>query len=365
MCITRRTFLAMAAVRPGARRGAHHVYDFRGSPFEVGLQHGRALSREIRAEAQPAEETLARQTRSTVEAAVTRFRSRYEAVFRERLPTVLDEIHGIAEGAELSYDYAFFAATRDMTRTGACTSICVGGQQTRSGGVLIGQTKDTSAPLDRFRIMQISYASGRRMVVLNYPGWIGNLALTSDGMAFAGNSLFASAPPGPTVPGSLLKRLIMEKRSTAEVLEAIRSMQFENGCLLVADASGNAVCLELASGRTEVRDISGQAFGHANEILAPSLKRYETSLRHSVSSPKRQRNVNQLLAAQAGSITPESLEGIFRDHADFPLSICRHPSEADPDTTNAAFVADLARREMHIAIGNPCVAPFQRYALPA
>jgi hypothetical protein len=54
-----------------------------------------------------------------------------------------------------------------------------------------------------------------------------------------------------------------------------------------------------------------------------------------------------------------------RNHHGFPLSICRHASPADPDTTNAAFIADLAAGEMHIAIGNPCSAPFRKYAIPA
>lgn len=364
MCVSRREFLAMLAVLPGARRGEQRVYDFRGTPYQVGLQHGRALAAEIRGEAQPPAEALAKRSNSTVEAALKDVRSRYEGLFREHMPAVLEEIHGIAEGAGLSYDYALFAATRDMVRTGACTAIAASGKQTSDGGVLIGQTKDTEAPLERFRIMRIAYASGRRMVVLNYPGWIANMCLTSDELSFTGNSLFATGPQGRTMPGSFLKRLILEKRSIAEVLDAIRGMQFENGCILMAEASGRAVCLELAAGRREVRDVSGEAFGHANEILTPGLKRYESAKARSTSSPVRQANVDRLLRAEAGGITAASLQRIFRDHEGFPLSICRHPDPRDPSTTNAAFVADLKRREMHIAIGNPCVAPFQRYVLP-
>jgi isopenicillin-N N-acyltransferase-like protein len=364
MPFTRRDILAMAAVLPGARRGDPHVYDFRGTSFEVGRQHGKSLSREIRAETQPAADALARQLGLAVEAAAGRFRSRHEGIFREHMPAVLEEVHGIAEGAQLSYDFAFFAATRDMTRTGACTAIAAGGGKTREGRILIGQTKDTTAPLERFRIMRIAYASGRRMVILNYPGWIGNMCLTSDGLSFTGNSLYGARPTVATAPGSFLKRLVIEKKSTAEVLEAIRGMRFENGCLLIADAAGHAVCIEFVAGQTDVRDISGEAFGHANEVLAVGLKRHETAEHHSASSPFRQKNVDRLLGARAGSLTADSFAGIFRDHTDFPLSICRHPAATDPETTNAAFVADLTAREMHIAIGNPCVAPFIRYVLP-
>ena len=356
--------MAMLAVLPGARRGEHYVLDFQRSPYQVGLQHGRGLSREIRGEAQPAAEALARRGNSEVEAALKQLRSRYVGLFREHMPAVLEEVHGIADGAELSYDYAFFAATRDMMSTGACTAIAADSKQTRDGGVLISQTKDVAAPLTRFRIMRIAYASGRRMVVPNYPGWIANMCLTSDGLSYTGNPLYADPPTGRTVPGSFLKRLILEKRSIREILDAIRGMQFENGCLSIAEASGQAVRLELVAGRTEVRDISGEAFGHANNILTPGLKRYENPKTASTSSPVRQANVDRLLRARAGRITAASLKRIFRNHNGFPLSICRHGDPRDRSTTNAAFVADLKRREMHIAVGNPRAAPFQCYVLP-
>jgi isopenicillin-N N-acyltransferase like protein len=355
---SRRDFLAMAAAAAApadGRRGAHLVYDFRGTPFEVGLQHGKALREEIRAEAQPALERLGDGGQKAV--------SRYEGLYREHMPAVLDEIHGIAEGAGLRYPHAFFAATRDMMPIGACTAVACSGKQTADGHALIGQTKDTNAPLDRFRIMRIRYASGRSMIVLNYPGWIANLCITSDGLAFTGNSLYASIPNGAIAPGSFLKRLIMEKRSTQEVLDAVRGMSFDNGCLLVGDRSGHMVCLELVAGRTAVRDVSGQAFGHANDVLIQEVKKYETAS-HSASSPLRQANIDRILRDGAGRISVDFLKAAFRNHKDYPLSICRHPSPRDTATTNAAFIADLSSLEMHIAIGNPCVAPFVKYDLP-
>jgi isopenicillin-N N-acyltransferase-like protein len=367
----RRRFLATGLVaalpdpraNPG-REGVHHVYDFRGSAFEIGFTHGKSLAAEIREEAQPAVNAQARASGLAPEVALRRIVSRYEGLFREHVPGVLEEIRGIAEGGRVSYPYAFFAATRDQMRAaGACTAFCATGKTTAHGEALLGQTKDTSAPLDRYRIMHLTYAAGRTMVVLNYPGWIGNLCLTSDGLSFAGNSLFAAAPAGATVPGSLLKRLFMEKRSLGEVLTTIRGMRFENGCYLAADRSGHAVCLECVSGHVDVRDVSGEAFGHANSILSPSLRKHESLGSSSASSPLRQKNIDRLLAARRGAIAVSVMKETLRDHTGFPLSICRHLSPKDAGRTTAAFIADLTRLEMHIAIGNPCVAGFKEYVL--
>ncbi|MEO7650759.1 MAG: C45 family peptidase [Bryobacteraceae bacterium] len=356
---TRREFVAAAAASglpTDGKRGDHHVYNFSGTPFDIGKQHGEALAREIHAEAAPALRQLGGKTPA--------YLARYEGIFRERMPAVLDEIRGIGEGARMSYADAFFAATRDMTRTGACTAVVCSGKQSIGNRPLIGPTKDTGAPLDRYRILRLRYASGRRMVVWNYPGWIANLCLSSDGVASTGNSLYAAAPDKPTAPGSFLKRLVMEKRSTQEVLDEIRGMSFENGCLMVGDRTGHMVCIELVAGRTVVRDVSGQAFGHANEILSTEVKKHETTTR-SPSSPLRQVSIDRILHDGAGRISVEYLKEAFRNHKDFPLSVCRHASPRDNEITTAAFIADLSSLEMHIAIGNPCVAPFQVYALPA
>jgi isopenicillin-N N-acyltransferase-like protein len=355
---TRREFVAMSAaatIPADGRRGEHHVYEFRGSPFAVGRQHGKALQTEIRVEAQQPFERL--------RDGGARVLARYEGLFREHFPHVIEEIHGMAEGAGLPYPYAFFAATRDSMRTESCTAVAVSGKQTADGRPLLGQTKDTSAPLDRFRIMRIAYESGRRMVMLNYPGWIGNLCLTSDGLSFTGNSLYGDGPRKSSAPASFLKRMVMEKGSTQQVLDAVKGMVFENGCYLIGDRGGHIVCLEAMAGRIAVRDVSGQAFGHANDVLCREIKKYERQ-NGSASSPLRQASIERILLADAGRISVASLKQAFQNHQDFPLSICRHPSPRDGSTTNASFIADLGALEMHIAIGNPCVAPYVRYELP-
>lgn len=73
--------------------------------------------------------------------------------------------------------------------------------------------------------------------------------------------------------------------------------------------------------------------------------------------------MERLLASKAGDLQAGDLWKFFSDHADFPLSICRHPSDQDMGWTTAAVVANLTDREMEIAIGNPCAAPFVRYGL--
>ena len=359
-----------------ARRGPHLVYDLRGSFFEVGLQHGRLLKSEIVEEAGPALKVFSENLGKSEGKALDWIVSRYEPVFMDLVPSAIEEIRGMAEGSGLGYPYAFFAATRDgMKIPGrgkpidkespdpSCTAFVCGKEATRDGKVLVGQTKDTAAPLSRYRIMRVVLASGERRVLLNYPGWMANICVTSRGMAFTGNSLYAREPDGETVPFSLLKRLVLESRSVSEVLKKIEGLSFENLCTMMGDAGGHLVCLETAAGRRWIKDVSGQAFGHANSVLSPELKSYDSVPPVLASSPVRQRNIQRLLDEKRGDITVQDLKVMLADHTDFPRSICRHPSEEEDLVTTAAYICDLTEKQIHIVVGNPCLADFKTYDL--
>jgi len=170
---------------------------------------------------------------------------------------------------------------------------------------------------------------------------VANNCLTSRGVSFVGNSLYARPPDGDTVPFCLIKRLVMERSSVVEVLDTVQDLPFENLSHGMADAGGRMVCMEIVRGRRSITDVSGHAFGHANSVLSEELAHDEISPPVSPSSPVRQRNAQRLLDDQADP-----------------------PGGTDPaPRTTAAYICDLTAGEIHIAIGNPCVAPFETYAL--
>jgi hypothetical protein len=216
-------------------------------------------------------------------------------------------------------------------------------------------------PLSRYRIMRIEYTDSYPRIVLNYPGWLMHFGLSARGLACTGNSLCARQPSVETMPLTFLRRLAMEKDSVDEVLDVARGMAFDNGCTILGDATGHFVCIESVAGKNDIRDVSGQAFCHANSVLCEHLRPYEDAELEYQSSPLRQTHMQRLLDAKRGSLTVEDLKRFTADHAHFPLSVCRHRSERDPTWTTAAFIADLTERALHIAIGNPCVAPFVKY----
>jgi isopenicillin-N N-acyltransferase-like protein len=67
--------------------------------------------------------------------------------------------------------------------------------------------------------------------------------------------------------------------------------------------------------------------------------------------------------------TVKTLQGILRDHINFPDSICNHAEHdlnpLDREKTVNSIVMDLTSRAMHIAWGNPCSNAYHTYYLDA
>jgi isopenicillin-N N-acyltransferase-like protein len=348
-------------------------YDWQGSPYEIGVLHGRSLREEIIAECKWSLDAAAAENGLSESQVLDAFLRKYEPVFRQYAPRAIDEIHGIADGGGFEYRYAFFAATRDgakpltVSAPDACTAFFCAPETTTDGHVLLGQTKDTAMPLSRYRVMRRTYAdTGLATLTLNYPGWVSNLGINSNGVGCTGNSLYAEPAKAETAPFSLLRYMILESDSTARVRRVLDHLPpLENCCMMIADATGDAVCVEFVAGRRDVRELRGRAFGHANSVLSPALQALQSAKLGSPSSPQRQHNIQRLLDAARGSITAQTMRTILSDHTDHPHGICRHESEADPIVTTAAFIADLTARDMHLAIGNPCGDEFRTYCAQA
>ena len=346
--------------------GRHQVYTWSGSSYEIGFQHGKTLRNEIIEEARGALDLFARSQSWTERKALDFALSQWEPLFQLHTPRAIEEIKGIAAGSGLDYAWTFFAAVHGGTKSrphqgGGCTAFACGKQSTQDRKILMGQTKDTTAPLTRYRMMRLGFTDGPACLLLNYPGWLVHLGMNQEGLACTGNSLYAAPPSGETLPITFLRRLVMERASVAEVLYVIRGMAFDNGSTMIADPTGRIVCIECVAGKMELQDVSGQAFAHANSILCEGLQRYENAVLDSPSSPLRQTNLQRLLNSKRGSLTVNDLKRFLADRTNFPLSVCRHKSEKDPLWTTAALVANLTERELHVAIGNPCVAKFEKY----
>ena len=81
----------------------------------------------------------------------------------------------------------------------------------------------------------------------------------------------------------------------------------------------------------------------------------------------RNQRARDLLAAKAGELTVADLQEALRDHAGYPLSICRHvdAERGNSGTASiASIVMDVGARTMYVASGPPCSYEYQTVTVP-
>ena len=367
---------------PSSEPGVHRTYELSGSSFEIGQQHGRALPAEIVTELSAALKQLAVQRNETTMEVLAAFRARFGPVVESLLPGALEEVRGVADGAGLSVDAAFFASYRDGTPASfgssaaeeGCTAFACVGSSSVTRGAIIGQTKDTGAPLERYRMMRLhDTEAGRRHILCTYPGWAASWGLLSDGaLAWVGNSLYG-LPPSPDddtrlLPTSILKRLAMQHTNLSELRAELssRELLFTDGAFTFADRSGAVAVLECVAGRNVWRDVKQGWAVHANHALLPALIPHED--KHGGWGPTfiddskaRQARLEELLAAEPAPLGVSAARQMLGDRSGPGFPICSHEGEAEIMTT-AAYVVDLAAGDLWVAIGPPDSNEFERYA---
>ncbi len=351
------------------REIAEPEYHFHGSHFEIGKLHGASLRERIAGEMRTAWEALSQGSPLGWEGYMEAFHRRHHPWVQRLLPRALEEVAGLAEGAGLNFAEAFFAAfhggAAPLGPSEECTAFYCGRAATRGRRIYLGQTKDTPTPPERYVTMRLDYREGPHAVLLNYPGWVANIGMTSHGIAFTGNARYAAPGGLPGHPLSLLKKAILEARSLEQIRTLAEAGPWQDGALLVADCHGGAFCAEFIQGRAFLHCPGEGVFAHSNTVLAPAAAASDTSPQRSPSAASRLRAARAFLERRAPFHDVESLRALTRDHDGAPLSICLHPSGRYHGSTTAAMLVELDAGRVHVAVGQPCRSPFAVYRVPA
>ncbi len=335
----------------------------RGTPFDIGLQYGRKARSRIRRH-------LANQ-RSLMAA---RFpadpdwwrRAVHEqlAAYEEFAPHFVEEMAGLSRGADLAFEEIVLLNVRDELSPApraapaeACTSFGCHGDLTLSGAPILGQTKDTAAISQDLYIVIAMRQQGRPdLLQMPYAGELGVFGVSSAGMSAFGNSIYVPSPATGQLPWSLFRRLALEAASVDEVLALVRRHGVRTtGSLTIGDASGRAVAIEITDHGCGIVEADDGILVHANHICAPELVCYEDYPEPERSaSHARQVRLRELLAAERARLTGPLAVAALTDHANYPRSICRHPSSPGDIRTTAALVVEPAAGLMHVVRGQVC-----------
>jgi len=308
---------------------------------------------------------------------VRRWGGRYHQVARTYDARIAQMLEGLAEGAGQPVEliFALNARTELLFGTGyrdeGCTSIAVLPEHTAEGHTLLAQNWDwqpQQGPLTF--LLATRDEDGMEVLTLAEAGMLAKSGLNSAGLGVCANLLVSDADRGGEgVPYHFLLRGVLQApRMSVAQRQVLDVTRISSGNLLIADAGGEAIDLEVAPG----------AFGHllpedgvvthanhfASDIPVRDLKVAGSAL--TILRAARSRRL-LLRSATRGTTRPEDVVAVLRDHYSFPDSICRHPDPDQPESEAVAsvysIVMDLDARELYIASHSPCAEPYARWRL--
>src|SRR5215203_2697152 len=297
---------------------------------------------------------------------------KYLPFAEERYSQYVDELRGIAEGANVSFDdlmvvNAMEAVTMDALHLTRCTSFAVNEQRTADGHILLAHNEDW-VPEDENDVYVISAKPNDEppYLAMTYGGLLPNVGLNAYGIAQAIDTVYPN-DSRIGIPRLVVARAVLASRRLSGALgRTLVSHRAAGYNHLIVHESGEMYSVEVSARRFDIIHGTDGYIVHTNHYLSQPMKEIESDPEELISSRVRYFRANRLLRENS-THTIKTLQSIQKDHVNLPNSICNHNIQGidplDRESTITAMVIDLTSREMHIAWGNPCQNAYHTYYL--
>jgi isopenicillin-N N-acyltransferase like protein len=347
-----------------------------GTHREMGRQIGESVRKQVQHSIENGRALVAdayKQLELTWEGARIQAR-KYIPFAQERYPQYVEEMLGIADGANVAFDdlavlNAMEAVTMDALHLTRCTSFAVNGDRTSDGHVLLAHNEDW-VPEDEDDVFIIHATPDHEppYLAMTYGGLLPNIGLNAYGIAQMCDSVYPNDSRIGT-PRVVVSRAVLAARAPDEAIRNMLSAQRAAGYNhVVVHESGELYSVEVSARKFALLYGEDGYIVHTNNYISPQMHAVEREPEDLVASRIRYFRALRLVKREEIH-TMKTLQAIQRDHVNFSNSICNHSINAtdplDREKTVNAMVIDLTAREMHIAWGNPCENPYHTYHLDA
>ena len=297
---------------------------------------------------------------------------KYLPFAEESVPQYVDELQGIADGAEADFTDLLVlncaeALTSDMLHIG-CTSLAAAPEVTAERALLIGHNEDwLPDDIENVYLVHARPDGEPAFLAITYGGLLPNIGFNECGIAQCCDSVYPDdARIG--VPRIFVSRAVLAACTPAEAIGACVNRRRAAGYNhLIVHESGEMYNVEVSAEDFEViYGIDGMLV-HTNHYLSPRMQTVEKNSFDLIDSRVRYNRANRLLRSRPGRLVEADFRAILSDHVNHPQSICNHINPAqdplDQGQTIASLLINLSSRKMQVAWGPPCQADYHSYQL--
>jgi isopenicillin-N N-acyltransferase-like protein len=295
---------------------------------------------------------------------------KYMPFAQERYPQYVDELLGMAEGANVNYTElavvnGLEAVTTDALHLTKCTSLAVNEMNTADGHVLVAHNEDW-LPDDEpdVYIVHVEPEDEPAFVAMSYGGLLPNVGFNAAGIAQCCDTVY----PSDTrigIPRVIVSRAVLGSKTIGQAFRhTIVPLRAAGYSHLIAHVSGELYNVEVSARNFDILYNVDGYLAHTNNYLSPKMEAIESESDELVHTRVRYFRALRLLK-QSKKHTIKSLEAILQDHVNYPDSICNHSifdiDPLDREKTIVSMIMDLTSRQLLVAWGNPCKNSYHSY----
>ena len=345
------------------------IVAMKGSPRACGVQYGRAVADLIRGSLEAYLESF-RVLHGLERDAVFGLARRFAPAIAAFDPATMEEIEGIAEGAEAPLEAILTLNARSELVHGlkarlddGCTSFIAFGGMTADGRAYVGQNWDWNPAMKpNAVVLDIRREGDPRILTLTEAGLVGKHGLNEEGIGLC-NNFMLSDKRRFGMPVHVIRRKALAARIPGDAIGAVLSADRALAAnYMIGHADGAGVALEAWPGGLDVVHARDGLLTHANHFQIARTDREDVGRDVFPDTLLRDVRLRDLLSARRGGVDLGVLARAMSDHFNHPDSICRHPNpnarEGYGIETLGCVIMDLTERVLHFCSGPPCEGDF-------
>jgi isopenicillin-N N-acyltransferase-like protein len=270
----------------------------------------------------------------------------YLPVIEEFEPSYIEEMRGIAEGADVPFeDVVLLNARTEIIKLAnpairarlktpedpdGCTGVVVLPQATADGRLIHAQNWDWKRECaETAVVLKVRRDDGPDLMTFTEAGALGRCGFNAVGIAITANYLESDRDYRQVgVPLALIRRKVLENEHLALAMRAVYcTKKSAANNMIVSHREGVAIDFECAPDETFQVHPQNGLLVHANNFLSPVAlsKLKDTGIFNTPDSLYRDIRVRDLLQPHIGSITFDTVKSALFDEFAYPWSVCRPP----------------------------------------
>ena len=357
------------------------VVTFSGSGYELGLQHGKELKKEIVEVISAWKKGTSSEFGKDADTVIKDFfeYAEFDEAIKKWTPELYEEVKGIADGSGQNFHDIFvlnlldeFWVYIDNIDNHHCSGLGVPSRNGEPG--YIAQNLDLDNSLDGFQVLVRLTRSNNspEQFILTFPGSIAGIGLNEEGIGVCGNTLMQLKASSNGLPFSFIIRHILNLTDKEDVLNFIKSVNHASGQNYIIGIKGEVFDFE-ASANKVVRfnpmNENGSVYhtNHpiVNDDIKPWYQEYDPNLSDEL-KPVHSNSYQRFKAIEKRMTSDSDINDVIikealrsKDNKDNP--VCRTKNENGYVFTFASIIMIHSEKPfIQILAGPPDESDYQR-----